>query len=1046
MNGFNLSRWALEHRSFVWYLMLLFVVSGVWSYLRLGREEDPPFTVKTMIVATAWPGATMEETILQVTDRIEKKLQETPSLDYLKSYTQSGQSTILVVLKESTPPAIVPDVWDKVRKKVDDIRTTLPQGIQGPFFNDGFGDTVGTIYAFTADGFTARELRDYVEQVRSELLAIPDAAKITLIGTQDEKIYLEFDTRQLAGLGIDSNEVVASLRAQNAVEPAGIIRGARESILLRVTGQFLSEESLQNLDLYANGRFYRLRDVATVRRGYADPPQPMFRFNGEPAIGLAVATAKGADILRFGDALRRRMEEIKADLPIGIEPHLVADQSIVARAAVSRFTQALWEAIAIVLAVSFLTLGLRAGAVVALSIPLVLAIVFLGMALSGISLQRVSLGALVIALGLLVDDAMVTIEMMVSRLERGFDRLAAATHAYSTTAFPMLTGTLVTIAGFVPIGFARSNAGEYCFSLFAVIAIALVVSWLVAVLFTPLLGVMILREPPRQQLGPRPPGHGEQAFRTALLLCMRARYATIAVTLALFALAVVGLRFVQQQFFPASDRPELVIDLSLPQNATITATEAAAETLEKLLAGDPNIDQYSVYVGQGAVRFYLPLNVQLAHDYFAQAVVVTTGLAAREAVRSRLEEALATALPDIATRIYPLELGPPVGWPLQYRVSGADPQKIRDLAYAVADIVGSNPWTRKIGFDWNEPIKAVHVNVDQDKARRLGISSEALAQAIDATTRGLVITQLRDYVYLVDVIARSRGNERASLDTLRELQLPFPGGRNLPLLDVASLEYTLDQPLIWRRDRLPTITVQADLSPGHRGQDRDGAVGGEDRRIRADIAGRLPHRNGRHGGCERQGAGLGHGRGSDHDRADGDDPHGATAEFSASLPRRQRRAARPDRRRGGAAAEPYAARVHRDARRHRLDRDDHSKFGHPDRSDRPEHRYGRDPLERSRQRGVAPNAPDPLDRGRSDAWHAADSGRSVLGTDGLCDYRRSRQRYIADVAVPAGALCCLVPHPGNAGSRGHGRSERGRQVSPPSGSGCGQLGKPIFFS
>jgi multidrug efflux pump len=718
MNGFNLSRWALGHRSFVWYLMLLFVVSGVWSYLRLGRDEDPPFTVKTMIVATAWPGATIEETILQVTDRIEKKLQETPSLDYLKSYTLSGQSTILVVLKESTPPAMVPDVWDKVRKKVDDIRNTLPQGIQGPFFNDGFGDTFGMIYAFTADGFTARELRDYVEQVRSELLEIPDAAKITLIGTQDERIYLEFDTRQLAGLGIDSNEVVASLRAQNAVEPAGIIRGARESILLRVTGQFLSEESLRNIDLYANGRFYRLRDVATVRRGYADPPQPIFRFNGEPAIGLAVATVKGADILRFGDTLRRRMEEIKADLPIGIEPHLVADQSIVARAAVSRFTEALWEAIAIVLAVSFLTLGLRAGAVVALSIPLVLAIVFLGMALGGISLQRVSLGALVIALGLLVDDAMVTIEMMVSRLERGFDRLAAATHAYSTTAFPMLTGTLVTIAGFIPIGFARSNAGEYCFSLFAVIAIALVVSWLVAVLFTPLLGVMILREPPQPRSGPRPPGRGERAFRTVLLLCMRARYATIAVTLALFALAVVGLRFVQQQFFPASDRPELVVDLSLPQNATITATEAAAETLEKLLAGDPTIDRYSVYVGQGAVRFYLPLNVQMAHDYFAQAVIVTTGLAAREAVRSRLEEALAAALPDIAARIYPLELGPPVGWPLQYRVSGADPQKIRDLAYAVADIVGSNPWTRKVGFDWSEPIKTVHVNVDQDKARR----------------------------------------------------------------------------------------------------------------------------------------------------------------------------------------------------------------------------------------------------------------------------------------------------------------------------------------
>ena len=757
----------------------------------------------------------------------------------------------------------------------------------------------------------------------------------------------------------------------------------------------------------------------------------MFRFNGEPAIGLAVATAKGVDILRFGDALRQRMGEVKADLPIGIEPHLVADQSIVARAAVSRFTEALWEAIAIVLAVSFLTLGLRAGAVVALSIPLVLAIVFLGMALGGISLQRVSLGALVIALGLLVDDAMVTIEMMVSRLERGFDRLAAATHAYSTTAFPMLTGTLVTIAGFIPIGFARSNAGEYCFSLFAVIAIALVVSWLVAVLFTPLLGVMILREPSRPRSGPRPPGRGERAFRTVLLLCMRARYATIAVTIALFALAAVGSRFVQQQFFPASDRPELVVDLSLPQNAPITATEAAAETLEKLLAGDPKIDRYSVYVGQGAVRFYLPLNVQLAHDYFAQAVVATTGLAAREAVRSRLELALTTALPDIATRIYPLELGPPVGWPLQYRVSGADPQKIRDLAYAVADIVASNPWTRKIGFDWNEPIKAVHVNVDQDKARRLGISSEALAQAINATTRGLVITQLRDYVYLVDVIARSGGNERASLDTLRTLQLPLPGGRNLPLLDVTSLDYTLEQPLICRRDRLPTITVQADLSPGIEAKTVTMRLASK----MAAFAQTLPagYRIETGGTADASAKGLG--------SVIAVVPimivlmatilHGAAAELSASFPCRQRSPAGPDRGRGGAAAEPNAARFYRDARRHRVDRDDHSKFGHPDRSDRPEHRYGRGRLECSGQRGFAPDAPDPLDRGRSDARHAADSRRSVLGTDGLRDYRRSRQRYIADTAVPARSLPRLVAHPGGTGSRNHGRGERGCQVSPP---------------
>jgi multidrug efflux pump subunit AcrB len=794
--------------------MLLFVVAGVLSYFRLGRDEDPPFTVKTMIVDTRWPGATIEDTIRQVTDRIEKNLQETAWLDYLKSYTQSGHSTILVVLKESTPPEIIPEIWDKVRKKVGDIRPTLPQGVQGPSFNDSFGDTFGTIYAFTTDGFTLRELRDYVEEVRSELLALPDAAKIMLIGAQDEKIYLEFDTRRLAGLGIDSNEVIASLRAQNAVEPTGDIQGTRQSILLRVSGQFLSEDSLRKIDLYANGRFYRLSDVGIVWRGYSDPPQPMFRFNGKPAIGLAIATEKGADILRFGEDVRRRIDEIMADLPIGIEAHLVANQSAVARAALKRFTEALWEAIGIVLAVSFLTLGLRAGALVAVSIPLVLAIVFLGMSLSGISLQRVSLGALVIALGLLVDDAMITIEMMVSRLEAGFDRISAATHAYVTTAFPMLTGTLVTIAGFIPVGFARSNAGEYCFSLFAVIAIALVVSWLVAVLFTPLLGVVILRERPDQSQPPRGPGRSRRAFRAVLLTCMRARYLTIAVTLALFALAVIGMRFVPQQFFPAADRPELIVDLTLAQDATISATEAVAESFEGLVASDPNIDRYTVYVGQGAVRFYLPLNVQLEHDYFAQAVIVTKGLREREAVRRRLESALSTALPDVASRIYPLELGPPVGWPLQYRVSGGNPQKLRNFAYAVADIVAANPLARKVGFDWSEPIKAVRIKLDQDKARRLGVTSEALARAINATTRGLVITQLRDDVYLIDVVARSGGTERLSLDTLRLLQLPLPGGRNLPLLDVASLEYTLEQPLIWRRNRLPTITVQADLPPG----------------------------------------------------------------------------------------------------------------------------------------------------------------------------------------------------------------------------------------
>ena len=812
MMGFNLSEWALRHRSFVWYLILSLTLAGGMAYMRLGREEDPAFTIKTMVVRTDWPGATIDDTMNLVTDQIEKKLEEVPYLDYVKSYTKPGQSVVYVNLKDYTPAEAVPDLWYQVRKKIADMKGALPQGVVGPLFNDEFGDTFGTIYAFTADGFSYRELKDYAESARAELMRVRDVGKVQFVGIQDEKIYLDFSTRQLAAMGIDREQVIAELQEQNAVAPAGVVQAGNEKVTVRVSGAFTSEESLRAISLRANGKFYRLADLAQVRRGYADPPSPIFRYNGEPAIGMIISMTAGGNVLAFGEGIRERMRQVEANLPVGIGVHLVANQSVVVEESVAGFTKALVEAVVIVLAVSFVSLGLRAGVVVATSIPLVLAMTFIGMEFYGIALQRISLGALIIALGLLVDDAMITVEMMITKLEEGSSLEKAATFAYTSTAFPMLTGTLITVAGFIPIGFAQGGAAEYCFSLFAVIAMALLFSWIVAVLFAPLIGVNMLRADPKKQHS-HEPGRLMRLFRSSLRMAMRARWLVIALTLLLFGLSVFGLRFVQQQFFPASDRPELLVNLTQPQTASIRATQDTVDRLEKVLAADPDIDHWSVYIGQGAVRFYLPLDVQLANDYFAQAVVVTKGYEVRDAVRARLETVLNEQFSDLSTRVSPLELGPPVGWPIQYRVSGPDVGEVRALASRMADTIGANPYTLLINYDWNEPSKVVRVDVDQDKARQLGISSKSLTQALNATVSGAAVTQVRDSIYLIDVVAQASNAERSSIETLRNLQVAIPDGRTVPLGEVAALRYDLEQPLIWRRARLPTITVQADLVP-----------------------------------------------------------------------------------------------------------------------------------------------------------------------------------------------------------------------------------------
>jgi multidrug efflux pump len=813
MKNFNLSEWALDHRSFTLYLMIVFLAAGVFSYLKLGRGEDPAYAFKVMVLNVKWPGATTEETILQITDRIEWKLQELQSLDFIKSETKPGDATIYIYLKDSTPKDVVSRLWYQVRKKVADIAATLPEGVQGPFFNDEFGDTFSLVYAFTADGFTQRDLRDYVSDIRASLLSVPNTQKVNILGAQDERIYIEFDTRKLAGLGLDRIQAVESLRAQNAVAPAGVVTNTSDRIVLWVGGAFASTRSLRDVNLYISGRFYRLSDVATVRRGYVDPPQPTFRFGGQPAIGLAVAMSPGADVLQFGRDIRQKIAEITADLPIGIDPHLVSDQPAIVKQAVGHFLEALWAAIAIVLAVTFFSLGLRAGAVVALSIPLVLAIVFAGMKFGDIALQRISLGALVISLGLLVDDAMIAIEMMVSRLELGSDRRSAATHAYRTTAFPMLTGTLVTIAGFVPVGFARSDSGEYLFSLFVVVTLALIVSWVVAVFFAPLFGVMLLREDQAAAgTESRRIRRFSPLFRRFLVFCLRHKYTVIAATAAAFMLSILGATRIEQQFFPSSDRRELVVDLRLPQSASIYQTQAVANRFEKLLEGDPDIERYTMHIGEGAPRFYLALNVSLADDFLAQAIVVTRGLAEREAVRARLELKLREEFPEVLARVQPLQLGPLVEWPIQYRVSGPDVSTLRRLGYQLSRVIADNPDVRNVNFDWMEPIRAIRLHVDQAKARQVGLSSTDLAQALNAVTSGLVITQIRDDVYLIDVVARGAASDRNSLDAIRGLQIQLKGNQSIQLSDLASFEYTLDRPVIWRRNRVPTITVQADVT------------------------------------------------------------------------------------------------------------------------------------------------------------------------------------------------------------------------------------------
>ncbi|UNT12550.1 efflux RND transporter permease subunit [Pseudomonas sp. I3-I5] len=818
--GFNLSAWALRNRQIVLFLMILLAGVGALSYTKLGQSEDPPFTFKAMVIRTLWPGATAEEVARQVTERIEKKLMETGEYEKIVSFSRPGESQVTFMARDALHSADIPTLWYQIRKKVADIRHTLPPEVQGPFFNDEFGTTFGNIYALTGPGFDYAVLKDYADRIQIQLQRVKDVGKVELIGLQDEKIWIELSNVKLATLGIPLQAVQQALQEQNAVSTAGFFETPSERVQLRVSGRFDSVEQIRQLPLRVGERTFRLGDVARVYRGYNDPPAPRMRFMGEDAIGLAVSMKDGGDILTLGKALEAEFERLARGLPAGLSLRKVSDQPAAVKAGVGEFVQVLCEALVIVLLVSFFSLGVRTGLVVALAIPLVLAMTFAAMYYFGIGLHKISLGALVLALGLLVDDAIIAVEMMAIKMEQGFDRLKAASYAWTSTAFPMLTGTLITAAGFLPIATAASSTGEYTRSIFQVVTIALLTSWVAAVLFVPYLGERLLPDLAKRHAarhgngGAAPDPYATpfyQRVRRVVAWCVRRRKTVIVLTIAAFVGSVFLFRFVPQQFFPASGRPELMVDLKLAEGASLVNTGEKVRQLEQLLKLQQGIVNYVAYVGSGSPRFYLPLDQQLPAASFAQFVVLADSMQAREDLRSWLISTVEQQFPELRARVTRLENGPPVGYPVQFRVTGEHIEQARALAREVAEKVRENPHVVNVHLDWEEPSKAVFVEIDQDRARALGVSTRQLSSFLQSSLTGTAVSQYREDDELIEILLRGTAQERNDLSQLASLSLPTDNGRSVALSQVATLTYGFEEGIIWHRDRLPTVTVRADI-------------------------------------------------------------------------------------------------------------------------------------------------------------------------------------------------------------------------------------------
>ncbi len=827
--GFNLSSWTLRHRSLVAFLMVLLAVFGAASYNKLAQSEDPPFTFKVMVVRTLWPGATARQVQEEVTDRIARKLQESPELDYLKSYSRPGDSTLFFNIKDSVPASQLPETWYQVRKKVGDIAATLPAGVQGPFFNDEFGDVYTNMYVLEGDGFNFAQMHDYAERLRTELLRVPDIAKVDFIDDQEQRIFVEIGNAQLAKLGLTPREIAEALSAQNAVTGSGLFHTANDRVYVRPSGQFATEQQVADTLIRVNGRLLRLGDIAQVRRGYVDPPELSMRYDNRAVLGIGVTMRPSGDVIVLGHALDAATARLQASLPAGLKLTQVSSMPHTVHESVREFIEAVAEAIGIVLVITLLSLGVRTGMVVVISIPLVLAGTALFMHVFDIGLHKVSLGTLILALGLLVDDAIIAIESMAVKLEQGLDRLRAAAFAYTSTAFPMLTGTLVTVACFLPIALARSQTGEYTRSIFQVSAISLLLSWLGAVVVIPLLGFWMLKERTGAETAHAPSAAdetGHEVYNTPFYVrlkgwigwCVTHHRTVLIATLVLFAIAIGAARYVPQQFFPASNRPELLVDFRLPEGAAYAATLKQAQRFEASIKGRPEIDHYVDFVGVGAPRFYLSLDQQLQLPNFAQFVITAKSVKDRERLAGWLKEVLHRDYPTVRTRIATLENGPPTGFPVQFRVTGPQIDTVHALAEQVAEAVRADPDSTNVQFDWDGPAeRSVHFEIDQTRARQLNVSSRDIESFLQMSLAGFTLTQFRERDKLIAVDLRAPEQDRIDPSQIERLALPTPSGRAIPLAALGRFTYGLEYGIIWERNRQPTITVQADVQHNAQG-------------------------------------------------------------------------------------------------------------------------------------------------------------------------------------------------------------------------------------
>ena len=848
MKGFNLSRWALENIPLTRFLIAALLLGGIFSYQKLGQDEDPPFTFRAMVVRAIWPGATAVQMAEQVTDKLERKLQETPHVDKIRSFSKPGETTIILELRESTPPKDVPDSWYQVRKKIGDIAGTLPQGVIGPFFNDEFGDTYGSIFALSGDGFTYAEMKDYADFVRQQLLGVPLVAKVEQFGVQNEKVNILFSNKKFAQLGVPFEQIVNQIATQNQVEAAGVLVTPTDNLQVRVTGAIRTTRELEDLQLRAGNTTFRLGDFAQVKREYQDPPTDKMRFNGKEVIGLGVSMEKGGNIIALGESLDETVARIRAQLPVGIELEHVSNQPQAVTASVNEFMHVLVEAVVIVLAVSFLALGLhtkpklridvRPGMVVALTIPLVLAITFLFMRMLDISLHKVSLGALIIALGLLVDDAIIAVEMMVRKMEEGLSRFEAATFAYTSTAIPMLTGTLITAAGFLPIGLAKSAAGEYTFSMFSVNAIALIVSWVVAVTFTPYIGFLLLKVTPH---GHAQSSHdvfdtpGFRRFRRLVSWCVEFRWTTIVLSLAVFFLGVFGFKFIEKQFFPDSSRPELMVEMWLPEGTSFAANEALVKKFETFVRKQPEVESITSYVGTGSPRFYLPLDQIFPQSNVSQFVVLPKDVAQREALRVKIQDVFRNEFPEVRGRVKLLPNGPPVPYPVQFQVAGPDIGVVRGLADQVKDVLRANPNAVGVNDNWNESVKVLRLDLDQDKLRALGVTSQSVRRAVNTVLSGTTVGQFRETNELIDIVVRQPVEERSTITVLRDTNIPTASGRSVTIGQVARVEFVWEPGVVWREGREWAIMVQSDVVDGIQGPTVSTQVGEQLAALRAQL-------------------------------------------------------------------------------------------------------------------------------------------------------------------------------------------------------------------